>query len=270
MAEIKQIRGEHAVSVHKKAASEAFAFNDAVTKNASGYITKAVATTPRALILGLIQRTVLSTDSDYALNSEVEVLDLRGVGEDAEFEFPVESGTPTQAYEGRRVDLNSEDGINVDAQIVKLVEITRFISATIVRGKFRLDGERVRLVSYFQSITRAQFTDGGSTSGTLDLSTTIPAGAVFVQSLITNLIGFTGDTSATMIIGVTGGDTDRYSTGTPSVFTTAAAGADLGVPSGTKWHTAAATPTVLIVSNADFTNVTAGSCDVGLLWYELD
>ena len=269
MAEIKQIRGENAINAHKKVASEAFEFNDVVTKNSSGFITKAVATTPRNLLLGLIQRTVLSTDSDYALNSEVPVLEFPS-DPDAEFEAPVESGSATQALEGQFVDLNSEDGITVSAKIIKCFKVTRFISATLVRGKFVTDGERVRLVTYRQSITRAEFTDGGATAGTLDLSTTIPAGAVFVQSMITNLIGFTGDTSATMIVGVTGGDTDRYSTGTPSVFTTAPAGADLGVPSGTKWHTASAVPTVLITSNADFTNVVAGSCDIALMWWELD
>jgi hypothetical protein len=269
MAEIKQNRGCNAINAHKKAASETFSFNDVVYKNSSGYLTKAVATTPRNLLLGLIQREVLSTDSDYASNTDVPVLEFPS-DPDAEFDMPVESGTPTQAYEGRFVDLNSEDGVNVDAQIVKCFKITRFISATVVRGKFVTDGERVRLVTYRQSFTRAQMTDGGSTSGTLALSTTIPAGAVFVQSMLTNLIGFTGDTSASIQVGDTGGDVDRYSTGTPSVFTTAAAGADLGVPSGTKFHADAVVPDVLITSNADFTNVSAGSADIALMWYELD
>lgn len=117
-----------------------------------------------------------------------------------------------------------------------------------------------------QTITRAQFTDGGGTSGTKDLNGSIPAGSYVTKTLVTNITGFTGDTSATFIIGVTGGDTDRYNTGTPSVFTTAAQGVDVGVPSGTAWHTAAATPTVLITSAADFTNVSAGQLTVYLFY----
>jgi hypothetical protein len=118
-----------------------------------------------------------------------------------------------------------------------------------------------------QRVSFSDFTDGGGTSGTKDLNATIPAGCYFEKSLVTNLTGFTGDTSATLIIGVTGGDTDRYSTGTPSVFTTAAQGIDIGVPSGTRWHTAAATPTLLVTSGSDFAAVTAGALTVYLFYY---
>jgi hypothetical protein len=117
-----------------------------------------------------------------------------------------------------------------------------------------------------QRLLRAGFTDGGSTSGTHDLNGTIPAGAVVQKTIVTNITGFTGDTSATIIVGVTGGDTDRYMTGTPSVFTTAAAGVDVGVPSGTAWLTAAAEPTALITSAADFTNVAAGAVTVAIFY----
>lgn len=117
-----------------------------------------------------------------------------------------------------------------------------------------------------QRLTRAQFTDGGGTSGTKDLNGTIPAGSIVTRSLCSRITGFTGDTSATLILGVTGGDTDRYMTGTPSVFTTAAQGVDLGVPSGTVWHTAAAIPTALITSAADFTNVVAGALTIKLFY----
>jgi hypothetical protein len=49
-----------------------------------------------------------------------------------------------------------------------------------------------------QRVTRADFTDGGSTSGTLVLRGTIPIGAIVLGSSITSLTGFTGDTSATV------------------------------------------------------------------------
>lgn len=116
-----------------------------------------------------------------------------------------------------------------------------------------------------ETVTRADFTDGGSTTGTYALKATIPAGAWVHQTILQNVTGFTGDTSATIQVG-DGTDVDRYSTGTPSVFTTVAA-ADLGVPSGTKIHTAAATVTVTITSAADFTNVAAGQFTIKIFFY---
>jgi hypothetical protein len=124
------------------------------------------------------------------------------------------------------------------------------------------------LKSYKQTVTRAEFTDGGATTGTFVMSATIPAGSVMAKSTVTAITGFTGDTSATIQIG-DGSTADRYSTGTPSVFTTAAQGVDVGAVSGTAWHTAAVTTvTLTVTTNADFTNCTAGSVDVTLFWYE--
>lgn len=264
---IKRITGAANIIAYPKSASETFAFNDVVMLSATGYLTKALSSTPRAQIVGLIQTTVLSTDADYASATMVPV-DVPD--QESEFEADVDTGTAVQAMVGSRFDLNDNNGVNVSGtgKSTGVFEVIKIMSTSKVRGKFFLEKRTGRLVTYTQSITRAEFTDGGSTAGTLDLSVTIPAGAVFLQSLITDIVGFTGDTSATIIIGVTGGDTDRYSTGTPSVFTTAAAGVDLGVPSGTKWHTAAAVPTVLVTSNADFTNVTAGSAVITLMWLE--
>lgn len=123
-----------------------------------------------------------------------------------------------------------------------------------------------KLVIYQETVTRAQFTDGGSTAGTYSLAHTIPAGARFAFALVHGITGFIGDTSAVIIIG-DGTDTDRYNTGTPSVFTTAAAGVDMGAPSGTAWHTAAKTPILTVTSGADFTNVSAGALTVTLYYY---
>jgi hypothetical protein len=123
-----------------------------------------------------------------------------------------------------------------------------------------------KLVAYQETILFSQFTDGGGASGTLNLSTSIPAGARYAFTLITAITGFTGDTSAVIIIG-DGTDTDRYNTGTPSVFTTAAAGVDMGVASGTAWHTAAKTPVVTVTSAADFTAVVAGAATLTLFYY---
>lgn len=264
---IKHINGEVVINDYIAPASTAFAFNDVVTRNSSGQLALATATTPRSELLGLIQATITSSDSDYASTKSVAVLEFN---DDAEFEADVDTGTLTTSMVGKRFDLNDHNGINVNATLQKSVQITNYLSTTKARVKFITSGDRMRLVSYQQTITRAEFTDGGSTLGTLALGVTIPAGAVFERCLVTDITGFTGDTSAVITVGDVGGDVDRYNTGTPSVFTTAAAGCDMGAPSGTLWHTAAVVPDVHITSNADFTAVTAGQLTITLFWYEAD
>lgn len=106
------------------------------------------------------------------------------------------------------------------------------------------------------------FTDGGSAAGTLALDETLPIGAWVLRSVLRNVTGFTGNTSAVMVVG-DGTDVDRYNTGTPSVFTTANA-IDLGAPSGTQIHTAAATVTVTVTGGSDFTAITAGTATISI------
>jgi len=263
---IKHNRGEVEITDYIAPASTAFDFNDVVTRDSAGKLAKATATTPRSELLGLIQRTILSTDSDYASDKSVAVLEFNNP--ESEFDADVDTGTAVAAMRGKFFDLNDEDGLNVNATLQKSFKITKVLSTTKVRGRFITSGDRMQLVSYQQTITRAEFTDGGSTLGTLALGVTIPAGAVFSRALVTDITGFIGDTSAAITIGDVGGDVDRYNTGTPSVFTTAAAGTDMGAPSGTLWHTAAVVPDVHITSNADFTNVSAGQLTVTLFWYQ--
>lgn len=113
-----------------------------------------------------------------------------------------------------------------------------------------------------QTVAYSDFTDGGSTAGTLALDETIPVGAWVLRTVLRNVTGFTGDTSAVITVG-DGTDVDRYNTGTPSVFTTANA-IDLGAPSGTQIHTAAATVTLTVTSGSDFGAVTAGAATISI------
>ncbi len=115
-----------------------------------------------------------------------------------------------------------------------------------------------------ETVTRADFTDGGSTAGTYALKTQIPAGAWVLRTILQDVTGFTGDTSAVLIVG-DGTDTDRYNTGTPSIFTTAVA-IDMGAPSGTQIHTTAKTVTLTATSAADFTNVAAGQLTIIIVY----
>jgi len=115
------------------------------------------------------------------------------------------------------------------------------------------------------TVALADFTDNEDATGTYEHTVDIPKGAVVTRTLITDVTGFTGDTSATITIG-DGTDADRYNTGTPSVFTTAT-DIDAGAISGTVYHAAAATPTVIITSGSDFGSVTAGSVTITIFYY---
>lgn len=119
--------------------------------------------------------------------------------------------------------------------------------------------------SYIEEyVTRAQFTDGGSTVGTYVMKSPLPIGAHVLATTYTQITGFIGDTSATLKVG-DGSDDDRYNTSTPSVFTTAGA-VEAGIPSGVKGHAAAVYPTLTVTSGADFTNVTAGAVKVTIFF----
>ena len=119
-----------------------------------------------------------------------------------------------------------------------------------------------------QTVGVAEFTDGGGASGTLDLSTDIPAGAIVTQSMISAVTGFAGDTSAVITIG-DGSDVDRYNTGTPDVFTTAAH-ISAGVVSGTAYDLTAQTPTITVTSASAFADVVTdgnGEMTITIFYY---
>jgi hypothetical protein len=115
-----------------------------------------------------------------------------------------------------------------------------------------------------QRVVVGDFTDGAGAAGTLVLANQIPIGAFVERVLLRNVTGFTGNTSAVLIVG-DGTTADRYNTGTPSVFTTANA-IDMGAVSGTAIHTAAATPRLTVTSAADFTAVTAGALTIDIYY----
>ena len=132
-----------------------------------------------------------------------------------------------------------------------------------------VDGKpRYRVIE--EVLTAASLTDNGGATGTKNLAAAIPAGARYLYTTATGIVGFAGDVSATITLG-DGTDVDRYNTGTPSIFATAAQGVDMGSPSGTAWHTSAVANIVATVtSNADITPVIAGSGSVVLQFWFLE
>lgn len=126
--------------------------------------------------------------------------------------------------------------------------------------------------TYKETCPVASFTDNLDATGTLVLGATIPAGAEFLRAQVSAIVGFAGDTSAAMTIG-DGTDIDRYMpASTLDVFTTAAQGVAVGVPSGTTFHDSAVSTVTLIITGAsDFTSIVTegnGTVDVTLYWYE--
>lgn len=111
-----------------------------------------------------------------------------------------------------------------------------------------------------QRIDYSDFTDGASTTGTLELDASIPVGAYALRSFVVNNTEATGVSTLTIQVG-DGTDVDRYSTGTPSVAT-AADIISLGAVSGTAVHTAAKTPVVTLTEDDDFTDITAWAATV--------
>lgn len=180
-------------------------------------------------------------------------------------------GTPAQAQVGTIVTITSgADGtqkVNEDNPTNGVAEIIDF-DATRETVDFKFvqtpeEGGRLEVIQ--ETVALADFTDGGSTAGTVELSTDIPVGAVVTRTLITDVTGFAGDTSAVVTIG-DGTDVDRYNTGTPSVFATAA-NVDAGAVSGTIYHSAAKTPKITVTSATDFGAVTAGEMTVTIFYY---
>lgn len=124
------------------------------------------------------------------------------------------------------------------------------------------------IVEINETIAFDDFTDNTDTTGTYEMLEDIPAGALVLGATLTALTGFTGDTSAVITLG-DGTDVDRYNTGTPDVFTTAAA-IDLGAMSGVAAHVVDKTPTIILTSATDFGLVDAGSMDISIFYIEAD
>lgn len=118
--------------------------------------------------------------------------------------------------------------------------------------------KEVGLTVYEQkSIAYTEFTDGGSTAGTLTCGFTLPVGFFIEYIILSDITGFAGDTSAALTVG-DGSDADRLNASTLNVFSTLG-GLYGGVPSGTRVVATAFKPVITITSAADFTSVNAGA-----------
>ncbi len=104
------------IEYYKKPASTAFAAESLVT-TADGTSTGTFIpmTSATATVLGVLEKTIASTDTDYATATMVPLL--------------------IDEYALHYVDLTDASNVNVSASSVKIVFITKYISATKILGR---------------------------------------------------------------------------------------------------------------------------------------
>ncbi len=139
---------------------------------------------------------------------------------------------------------------SIDAAGANTIESTAG-TVNVNAASVSTDTAGLRVENVNQAVTVSEFTDNLDTTGEIELTGEIPAGATVIGSKVLVTGGFAGDTSAVVTIG-DGTDVDRYNTGTPDVFSTAATGVETGIPSGAKLHPAALSPVVTVTTATDF------------------
>ena len=131
---VKHYRGPAHIEWFPKTASTAYALNDMVTilSTAAGAGTLAKVTSSSTEIYGLIQRDVVSTDTDYASASLVPVL---VPDTDSIFYFDVTTGTAATTDIGEYIDADDEKNVDVNAYTVGVVKVTEILSTSKILGK---------------------------------------------------------------------------------------------------------------------------------------
>ena len=118
-----------------------------------------------------------------------------------------------------------------------------------------------------QTVAFGSFTDNTDTTGFIDLTDTLPPGALVLGWRCRVKTGFTNDTTAVVQVGVAG-DLAQFSADVAqSVFTsgTIRCACPIAADSGDDAN-AAATVRVTVTGGADFTSINAGEMTV-TLWY---
>ncbi len=116
---------------YNKAASEVFTFNDIVGINTSGYVTKYLdgSSFPE---LGLVQKNITASSSDYALNNRIPVL---VAGDEAEYLCDVSTGSAAQTDVGEYIDVDDQNSVDVGTSTNNDFYVTGVVSTTLVIAK---------------------------------------------------------------------------------------------------------------------------------------
>jgi len=121
----------------------------------------------------------------------------------------------------------------------------------------------------------SDFTDGGTTAGTLDLTETIPAGSFVLGSKVTVKTGFTGGTNTTAVLDIgDGSDDDLFSYTTHNIYTAASnlvEGCDSAAAGNTGTGivplSAETTLTLTATVSADWTTIEAGKALIEVFYF---
>jgi len=124
-------------------------------------------------------------------------------------------------------------------------------------------GQGFKVVDFIsQTVAIGDFTDNTDATGYVDLTPTLPAGAMPLGCKFVVATGFTGDTTAVVQAGVAG-DLDRFTADTAqSVLAAATVGSLAIAADACDGINAAATVRVTVTGAADFGNISAGQMTV--------
>lgn len=149
--------------------------------------------------------------------------------------------------------------------------VSRYYSSTKVMVDINVDQNNTdtnAIETLSQAVVIGDFTDNTNTTGYVDLSTQLPAGAVVLGTKIVTATGFTGDTTAVVQVGVAG-DLDRFSAiTTGSVVAAGTVGAQPADDSSAFCATAT-TVRVTVTGAADFTSIVAGAATVYVSYLQM-
>ena len=124
------------IEYYPKTASTDYTFNDIVALSDDGQL-ELMTDAANIVKVGLIQKTIASTDSDYASTTRVPV---QVCGPDAEYLADVGVGTGNANDVGQFVDLdgagNAHQDIDLDNSTFDICEVTGFVSTTQMIVKF--------------------------------------------------------------------------------------------------------------------------------------
>jgi hypothetical protein len=140
--------------------------------------------------------------------------------------------------------------------------VARYVSSGKAVVLFDTDSD---LCCLSETVAKSGFTDGGSTSGYVDLATQIPAGSLILGCEYNVVGAASGDTSAVIQVGKSGSTAIFTADTAQSVFAAGLKGS--AAPVATQYVGAAVTPRVTITSGSDFGLISADmSIDVRI-WY---
>jgi len=147
------------------------------------------------------------------------------------------------------------------------------MSIRAVNNELERSGVGLGIRKVAQWVSYSDFTDGGGTDGTLDLTDTIPAGSFIFGTKVKVVTGFTGDTSCVLDIG-DGSDPDLFTYTNHNIFTASdnlvegcdsSSGGTAGT--GIVPVTSATTITLTATSDNDWGDVSAGRMLVEVFYF---